>query len=486
MYNNLKYNETSVGGTMNKKRFLELFKVTFSNFMLLLAGVVTSFILPKYFDLEDFGYYKIFNLYTTYIIVLQFGISEGLYLKYGGKSIENINRNEFSSYFKALAVIDICIAFLLFSISIFFLHGDYKFIIAILSVNVIILNITNLYQYISQAISHFTELAVRNTIKSMLIVLAVISIAVLNVNFPHLYSGYKLYIILLTIINFALMLWYLETYRTITKYKIKIDFQAVFKIIKIGFPLCLSNIISTLILAIDRQMVSMLFETSQYAIYAFAYSLLTLASTIISSIAVVFFPILKQKNREVLSERYCDIVGLLDIAVSFLIILYFPLCAFIEMFLPAYKESLEIFRIIIPGLVLSSPTTVVIHNYFKAYDINIHFFIRSLVILVLSAIANGIAYVISGTMASISAASVIVIFLWYIVEEQRLKKEFEFSSMPLIIYMLTICLAFYLSSLIERWYVGMFSYLFLFVVISIIICPRLIKLILKMIKRRIS
>ena len=469
---------------MNWKRIIEVFKVSFSNFTLLLAGVVTSFVLPKFFSLDDFGYYKIFNLYTTYIIILQFGVSEGLYLQYGGKNLEDIDKQYFSSCLKASILIDTFVSVLVLCFTFLFLEGEYRFIFLMLAIDMIIVNVTNVFQYLSQAISHFTELSIRNIIKSILIVLAVFGVAIVNSKYPYVYGGYRLFVVALVIINGMLMMWYMLTYRSIFTIRVNIRIDDVRKLIRTGFPLCLSGVMSTLILSMDRQMVSLFFKTSEYAIYAFAYSLLTLALTVITSTAVVVFPMLKQKNRDVLSGEYVNNLAAIDVIVSFLAIMYFPLCKFIETFLPTYKESLPIFRIMIPGLIISSPISVVIHNYYKAFDKNFLFFARSVIILLLSIIANLIAYFVFGTMYAISYASIIVMIVWYLFEEKGLKKEIEFSSKGCVLYMIIMCIAFYLASMIDSWLYGMFAYLIAFTIISLIFKPQIVKIIKLKIKGR--
>ena len=140
---------------VNYKNVINIAKVVLSNFTLLLAGIVTSFVLPKIFSLEDYGCYKIYNLYSTYIIVLQFGIVEGIYIKYGGKDLNDIKREEFSGYFKSLLVLQSLFVILVFVFSISLLPDNTKFIGIALAINILIVNITNLFQYLSQAIKLF-------------------------------------------------------------------------------------------------------------------------------------------------------------------------------------------------------------------------------------------------------------------------------------------------------------------------------------------
>ena len=138
-----------------------------------------------------------------------------------------------------------------------------------------------------------------------------------------------------------------------------------FILLKIGFPLLFANLCATLILTLDRQFVNILFDTSTYAVYAFAYNMLSLVTVATSAIATVLYPTLKRSTKESMVENYPRLIALMLLLVFAANAVYFPLCWFVKWFLPKYNDSLVIFRIIFPGLAISSAVTVVMHNYYK-------------------------------------------------------------------------------------------------------------------------
>ena len=50
-------------------------RVALSNLMIVFSGIVSGLVLPKILGVTDYGCYKIFNLYTTYVVFLDFGIT---------------------------------------------------------------------------------------------------------------------------------------------------------------------------------------------------------------------------------------------------------------------------------------------------------------------------------------------------------------------------------------------------------------------------
>lgn len=457
---------------IKNKNLMNMLKVIFSNLTLLLTGVVTSFVLPKILSVEGYGYYKIFNLYLTYVILLQFGIVEGIYIEYGGKKLSDIEQEEFSGYLKTLFVIQVALAGVIIVFSSFFLQSHLQFIGIALAVNVVIINLTNLYQYLSQAIEHFTELSVRNVIKSILMLVAVLIVYLMYRRFS--YADYKLYVILLIAINATLLMWYLKTYKVISFGKGKIRLLKAMELIRIGFPLCMANIISSLILTLDRQVVSIFFSTTDYAIYSFAYSLLTLASTVVTSIAVVVFSMFKQVDEIILIDNYQKNIDLVSVLVCGMGTIYFPLNIFIRNYLPAYEGSLDIFRIIIPGLMISSSISIVMHNYYKVLNYNFVFLKKSVIILFVSFIANMIAFYLMGTMSSISYTSVLITVVWYVFTEKLLKEKYDISTKGNLLYLIIITIMFYTCSLFESISQGMLWYIIMYCLWTIISKKRML------------
>lgn len=226
----------------------------------------------------------------------------------------------------------------------------------------------------------------------------------------HLDITYKSYIILYSIIIIILAIWYVITYREISfgqTYMKRENIREIFSLIILGFPLMLANLCSSLILTLDRQFVNILFDTETYAIYAFAYNMLALVTTATSAISMVLYPNLKKTDGRTLKNTYSSLVGAILCFMFGCLSIYFPLNMFVSWFLTKYIEALTIFRIIFPGLAISSAITIVMHNYYKTLGINVIFFVKSLVVLVISASANFLAYKLFGTTQSISIASII-------------------------------------------------------------------------------
>ena len=78
--------------------------VFIANVINLIISLFTGFVLPKYLSIETYSSIKLFQLYITYIGILHLGFSDGMYLKYGGKTVEEVDKKEVLAEFKTFKI----------------------------------------------------------------------------------------------------------------------------------------------------------------------------------------------------------------------------------------------------------------------------------------------------------------------------------------------------------------------------------------------
>ena len=470
---NIKINQT----------IFNIIKVASSNVIKLISGVLVGFVLPKIMGLEDYGLYKTFTLYVTYVGIFALGINDGIYLKFGGKNYNELDKDEFSSYGRSFIEIEFILSILAIIASLIFFKGEYKFVFIMWAFYMLGSNIISYFQTISQITMRFGELSAVNIVQSILTIVAVLAMLFMYKSNGELLS-YRIYTVLYSCIILGVSIWYAYHYRDILfpvtrNHRILVISREIPFFIKIGFPLMLANLCSSLILSLDRQFVNVLFDLNTYATYAFAYNLLSLITTATSAVSLVIFPILKRTDESSIEKNYNKLIAIVLILVFFCVLCYFPLRIIINWFLPKYVDSINIFRVILPGLAITSAITIVIHNYYKTIGKNVRFFIISVIILVISASANGIAYVCFRTPISISIASVIVTTIWYIVSEKQLKKYISIGRNFNLLYIVLMLCGFYGLSGIYNVWLSMILYFIFFAVITYLIYKKEIKQIIK-------
>ena len=460
-----------------------ILKVVFGNMSAIISGIFVGFVLPKIISVNDYGFYKIFTLYFSYIGVLSMGVIDGIVLKYGKFNYDELDRKAFRAYFAWYSVINAAFTLVLLIVSIVTRDLDYKFIFLMLCANILPVNYTGYFQQISQITQRFQEYSVRKVVHS------VANVVFIGIVFLLYLLGvevnYRLYLMGVLLINAGLSAWYIVTYKDIIfgeHADLNEALKEVFSLMKIGMPLLLANLCSTFLISLDRQFVSVLFSTEEYAVYAFAYSMLSLITVATSAVATVLYPVFKRMDERLLRENYANMSAIVLILSFVVILVYYPLCYFIEWFLPLYEYSLLIFRIILPGLVMSTVITVVMHNYYKVLGLSASFFRKSVFALGISFLFNLLAYLIFRTREAISIASIVAFLVWYIVTELTLKKYCN-VQMKNIFYLVGMCASFYLCTIIKIYWLGCLINIAVLAVVTVLLYGKEIKNMIKMIKK---
>lgn len=458
------------GKDTTKKTIKSISMVVVSNIFKLIAFAAIGFIVPILLNIEDYGYYKTYSLYLTYCGLFHFGFIDGIYLLYAGKDYSELNKKKFLLFTKILFLMISFVSILILLGSVIFLKDNLKIIFLLLSLNMLSYHFTSYYQFVSQITGRFKEYSTR------LILLSIGNIVLLGLLYLFNIKNYQVYIIMTIVLNYLLVFWYFYTYRDITfgkSEKFVDNKQEIINIYKKGFVLLLANLVSMLILSIDKQFVNLLFDIKVFAVYSFAYSLLSMITTIISSISVVIYPFFK-RNEERMLDSYR---GFNQIVIMILLgscLSFFILKELIPVILPDYIGSIEIFRIILPGLVMSSTLSIAKHNYLKVLGDNKFYFLIGALILALSIIMNFIFYYSFRTTVAISCASVISIGVWYLIVEIYFKKKYGVKILTNMVLLTLGITAFYLVSMINNSIVGFFVFLFIIAMIFALINFRII------------
>ena len=453
------------------ERFLDALKnilrIVVSNCATIVSGVIAGFIIPKVLSIEGYGYFKTFSLYATYVGLCHMGVIDGIVLRYGGEEYCKYDKPRFRSFFRWYVSINFVFFLLLIIGSLLFRSEHYSFIIGMLGVELLGVNISGYFQQISQITIRFKELFLRKVLQSFLNILVVAAMYVYYIF--HGEIDYRIYIIFIASINCLLAAWYLKTYDDLVfgdTIPIQDTKSEIIQLIKEGFPLLVSNLCATLILTLDRQFVNVLFDNFTYAIYAFAYNLLTLVTVATSAISTVLYPYLKRISEEKAINMLSPLSSGVIIMVFGATNLFYPLKWFVQWYLPKYSSSLHIFRIIFPGLVISSAVTIVFNNYYKIMGMSFAYFRISIIILFISFVTNCIAFVVFHTPISISIASLISLLIWLILVEQWFIKNREYNPKVNNLYLTVMLIAFYSITLIDDVLIGFFTYLIAYICLT--------------------
>ncbi len=90
------------------KIFLKSFSFSAgANIISMIVSALVILIVPKSISTEGYGYYQLYILYIGYAGFFQFGIIDGVYLRYGGAYYEKLNKPKMYSQYCALGLLQI-------------------------------------------------------------------------------------------------------------------------------------------------------------------------------------------------------------------------------------------------------------------------------------------------------------------------------------------------------------------------------------------
>src|SRR5699024_10255864 len=102
----------------NKKLFLKNFSYTFiSNLLSAGISIILVLIVPKFLDLNDYGMWQLYTFYSQYIAYTSLGITDGIYLRYGGVNFLDLPKSNLRSQFHFLIIFEIILGLSLLFVS---------------------------------------------------------------------------------------------------------------------------------------------------------------------------------------------------------------------------------------------------------------------------------------------------------------------------------------------------------------------------------
>lgn len=445
--------------------------VSIGNAFFLFSNIVVGFFLPFILGVTGYGYYRIYVLYTSYSGILHLGFVDGILLKFAGKDYEELDKPAFRRYSQTFLILETIISIIIVFCSLVCGKGEYRVLICLVGINVILYNGTLYFQYISQAVSRYKEFSTRK-ILSAIGTLILIIIFYLGKMKGNIWSNdYRIYIGCTLFVNFILFSWYLYTYKDILygyKNSLKQEYLNILSLLKMGIVMTIAYETSRLVLVIDQQFVSILFDIDIYSQYSFAYNILSCVTAVITGISTVLLPQMRKKGQKEAIGEFDFMMTTVSAIVCFSLLGYHPIRFIVMTVMPEYIDALVYFKIIFPVLALSSCITIVVFTYYKILNKNIIYLLVCAFSLVISAIFNLFAYMIWKSTVAISMVTVIATVIWYLLSIIYLRKNYQIKWKGNFIYIISLITIFYITVFaIKNIFISMLSYLCAYLVITL-------------------
>jgi len=347
-----------------------------------------GFFIAKILGPKDYGGYSAYKLFISYTINLQLGILQGLQreipLLKAQKKKDKLNsllNSAFSFNFLTSLIAIALLLFISFHSSFFF-----KKVFLMTLPLVPFFFFKEFYRFSMRGLERFKELSFLNVFDGFSAILIVIILSLI------LKGEGAVFGFALSNLIYFLVAFYLTR---IFFFKIRINFDEIKLLFKVGFPIFAIGILNTFIFSVDRIFILGLQGRESYGIYAIALNFINLIYQIPIAFSLVLLPYLVRKKVIEGSLSYFLIkndfvIPLYLFALSLIVFVFYPATIWVILkFLPKYKESLPVVKL----LLLLIPFTT-LNYFFYSFLIaeNKHLYIipYHLILLPLSVIINSI------------------------------------------------------------------------------------------------
>ena len=176
-----------------------MMEILLANIINMVFNLLTNFLLPKYLSVDSYAAIKTFQLYTTYVGIFALGYADGMYLRYGGKEIDKIDRKELKTGMVSFRTMMLIESAILIPLALLFRDR----IIIAFAMTIMSANMASYFKNLYQAVGEFksySKILNLTTIFTFIANMALLFIVRTDDYFLYLIS----YVIVDTIIWFAL------------------------------------------------------------------------------------------------------------------------------------------------------------------------------------------------------------------------------------------------------------------------------------------
>lgn len=354
----------------------------FANFISILVSCITTFLVPKFFGIESYGYWQLYLFYTSYAGFLHWGMQDGLYLRYGGEQYNQINKKAIHTQWIAIIFLEIVTSIIIIVCSTSFITDtDKTFIWIAFSLNLVIYLPSTLLQFVLQATGEVKKYAYAILIERVMFGILIVYILLSGI------FEYK-YMIFVDLLSKLLALIYvIFTCRGIVispGLPLKGGLKEIKTNFRVGILLLLANLSSMLILGISRFLIEKRWNIETFAKVSLPLSLCNFALVFITAISQVLFPILRRAKKEKLSYYYQQADKFSLIFLLGVLIFYYPAKQLLHIWLPDFSDSIYYLIFLLPLCVYESKSGLLLSTYYKTLRLEKKYFKINLLVVLLS------------------------------------------------------------------------------------------------------
>ena len=328
----------------------------------LFSSILTSLVLPKFLSVEDYAYWQLFLLYSSYSGFALLGLNDGIYLRLGGKRYSEVDHGELKAQQCVVAVSQLLVAVCCLAAVLAAGFEPYRALVLALCVLFgLLTNLTQCLRYVFQCTNLTRISSLADLFSKGLFVAFMATVLFMGVDssLPFI-AGYIacqavafLYVLACARSTLCAKAAYGGVLRTCAT-----DVRA-------GLKIMVAYYADSLIVGFTRMLTDWHIGITAFGKLSLSFSLTNFVLGFIGQVSMVAFPVLKRLDAEGRREKYLAIRLLLHTALPCAYLLYVPAKLVLGLWLPAYGESLVYLALTMPLCVYSCKANLLFNTYLK-------------------------------------------------------------------------------------------------------------------------
>lgn len=335
-----------------KKIFKDFSYSVLANGVNTLISLVLVLFVPKVLGVKEYSYWQLYLFYASYVGFFHFGWADGVYLRFGGKKYEELDKAYFHTQFWLLSIMEIVIAVLVSVFAVLFVSDGNKEITLIATGVCCVAQLPRTFlQYVLQSTDRIANYAKNFLLEKIVYATLVVGLLLLGVR------DFRILICAdLIARTVTLILLVIECKDIVKGTAIQwgAGIQGAWQNINAGSKLMFASIASMLLTGIVRFAIEDRWSVEVFGKVSLTITASNLLMVFINAVSIVIYPILKNLSEEKYTEVYKKLRNMLMIPVLGLLLIYYPAKVILSWWLPQYAESLRYMALLFPMCVFES------------------------------------------------------------------------------------------------------------------------------------
>ncbi len=428
----------------HRKAISRIFFALFAQALIGAMSVLTSFVLPARIGPEEFGYYQVFAFYLSYLNVVGVGVNDGITLNYAGCLCDENKKKKIRSalgiqigYVIIISVVFVLIAFLQ-------KNPEKMFIILMLGLNLIPTILFCLESGIFLAENKSYLFNISSVLQKA--VFCVLLVALLLNEF-HMF---RWIILSQTVSNYLVTIVFFlfaKDYFWGALAHIKEGFKELCMLCSSGVLVALSVALGGLIPSLGRIIVENLYPISEYGVFSFYISLLSIVLAFTNAVGIVVFPIMRNSHQDRVKKDY-KLFSKAISAIGSLIYLSYPVILWIiRLYLSEYAVGIKYLVFLLPVCYPIAKIQMLMTPYYKMCREERRLFFVNLHSIIVTFVIEVMFYSIFKSITSIAVATLISCDVYYLLMMKNLpsKGDTRIDLWEFVLQFLFVLLVLFLS-----------------------------------------